>query len=847
MKSTRSIHLAAAATLCVLAGLTASWVAWRCFRDPSLPYLPAGPGEWILYPVPYILEAREVKPRWTRFRCAFDLPSEQKEVELSLRSFRRYEIRINDELVVPMSPEGISWKQVQRHRIDRALRSGRNQIEVTVANIIGPPALSLAMRVGLRDIRSDATWETCTQGGTWSPARPARLPMEHSITKTSPSIAEAWAHAQRPLVLWAALAVVLTLLIAFWSRRPHAPPVSSIPQPLSCGDEDLSPTTHKGEWGLLAVATILWIILCANNLRFLAPVVGFDAPAHFDYLRFLEVHRRLPLATDGWEMYQPPLYYVAAVCIVSVCRALGIQGAEAVVPKLLSMISGLAVILGVWMILRSLFPRSPRIRTAGLILALAMPMNIYMAQYPSNEVMSVALVTGGIYLAISIALSERPGFLRWTSLGLVLGLGLLAKHSAFLVVVVVLTILLAHLTISRRPQWQSWLAGLGCTVLALALVAGWFLLRNWMHFRNPLIGNWDPASGHVWWQDPGYGIADYYLRFGRSLTVPFHSSLYSYGDGIYSTVWGDGMCAGIANVQFRAGWNYDLMAVGYLLAIFPSALIVIGLAAALVGWLRRPSATWAILVGHGLLVGFAVLYMTLKLPYYAQAKGFYGLTAIAALCVLGASGFERLSSVLKRWSVLLWLPLLIWAMNSYASYFIYPCNAKAYLDLGEVFAYQGVPDRAIRFLRKAQQLDPSLVAASSRLGVVFNALGRHAEARDAFCEGLRGDPNHLEMLNNLAWLLATCPEREIRNGNEAIRLAERASRLTAGENPSVMDTLAAAQAETGDFAAAIRTIQRAITLAESSGRLDLLDGLRSRLTRYQAGQSLAPPRVPDRK
>jgi hypothetical protein len=68
-------------------------------------------------------------------------------------------------------------------------------------------------------------------------------------------------------------------------------------------------------------------------------------------------------------------------------------------------------------------------------------------------------------------------------------------------------------------------------------------------------------------------------------------------------------------------------------------------------------------------------------------------------------------------------------------------------------------------------------------------------------------------LNNLAWLLASCPDAVFRDGPEAVRLASRACELTGYTQPMVIGTLAAAQAEAGDFPAAITTAQRAVALA----------------------------------
>jgi Flp pilus assembly protein TadD len=92
------------------------------------------------------------------------------------------------------------------------------------------------------------------------------------------------------------------------------------------------------------------------------------------------------------------------------------------------------------------------------------------------------------------------------------------------------------------------------------------------------------------------------------------------------------------------------------------------------------------------------------------------------------------------------------------------------------------------------------------------------------------------VLNNLAWLLATCGDGSVRNGQRALELAERANRLAGGQDVRVLDTLAAAYAEAGRFEEAVRTVQAAIQLASATGRTESARRMQERLRLYQAGQ-----------
>ncbi len=86
-------------------------------------------------------------------------------------------------------------------------------------------------------------------------------------------------------------------------------------------------------------------------------------------------------------------------------------------------------------------------------------------------------------------------------------------------------------------------------------------------------------------------------------------------------------------------------------------------------------------------------------------------------------------------------------------------------------------------------------------------------------------------------MLATNPNASIRNGPEAVGLAERAARLTDAREPMILGTLAAAYAEAGRFPEAVKTAERALTLATGQNNTALAETLRARIKLYQAGSA----------
>ena len=197
-----------------------------------------------------------------------------------------------------------------------------------------------------------------------------------------------------------------------------------------------------------------------------------------------------------------------------------------------------------------------------------------------------------------------------------------------------------------------------------------------------------------------------------------------------------------------------------------------------------------------------------------------------------------------------------------------PDDARANNGVGVVLGMLGKSDAAIPYLQKATRINGNFLEAYYNLGVLQARANRLNEAVDAwqntirirpkFSQGhenlgyalylqarfpdsltqlrlaLEEEPNRLFALNLAAGLLATCPDPSIRNGAEALALADRAKQLTGGKNPAVLDTFSEALAENGRFAQAIEVEQEALELAEKHSNPTLETKLKTHLASYLA-------------
>jgi Flp pilus assembly protein TadD len=217
-----------------------------------------------------------------------------------------------------------------------------------------------------------------------------------------------------------------------------------------------------------------------------------------------------------------------------------------------------------------------------------------------------------------------------------------------------------------------------------------------------------------------------------------------------------------------------------------------------------------------------------EIAWHAASPGKEGKQRVAALSEALANQLSSQADVKikkKQWSEAQDLLEEVVAVK--------PDDAPAHNDLGAIYASQGELENAAQHYRKALDLNPENRQALSNLGFVLAAQGKSRDAVDYFRKALDFEPNWPIVEHQLAWTLATTPDDKVRNGIEAVSIAQKLCENSHFRNARYIDALAAAFAERGEFERAITTAQQAIELATLNHDITLANEIQERRRLYE--------------
>ena len=137
----------------------------------------------------------------------------------------------------------------------------------------------------------------------------------------------------------------------------------------------------------------------------------------------------------------------------------------------------------------------------------------------------------------------------------------------------------------------------------------------------------------------------------------------------------------------------------------------------------------------------------------------------------------------------------------------------------QIYSHQGKYDMALKDCNEALRQDRTVVEAALLRATINGHLGKYAESLKEFDYLVSLHPRNVTLarvMSYRAWLRATCPNASFRNGQQAVKDAKAACSIMVWKDEHMIDTLAAAYAETGDFNSAVQYASQALAVKEIS-------------------------------
>jgi tetratricopeptide (TPR) repeat protein len=242
-------------------------------------------------------------------------------------------------------------------------------------------------------------------------------------------------------------------------------------------------------------------------------------------------------------------------------------------------------------------------------------------------------------------------------------------------------------------------------------------------------------------------------------------------------------------------------------------VIAVGLLCAVLWTLRRQKLALFGLVWFGLALGPTSQIM----PHHIHRADRFLYLPLVGLAILIAIGLRPLVTVLKGRVT----PVVIAALGL--------LSLLSILSAGQVRTWQSSASMWENCLR----VDPNNALAHGGMADNLAAAGQFDKAIEHYRAAVLINPDNPDTLKNFAVLLATCHRKELRDYKLAMRLAERACKLTNHSDLAAVMAVAEIHAQAGRSEMAVAATEKAITLAEDAGDEKMAGELRSRLKLFQ--------------
>jgi hypothetical protein len=664
--------IGALALAALIAG--AGWRIRHLSNDPQVYFLFNDPGaEWIRADGPFSLFVYPFAVRETIFQCSFTIPEPVDDARLILRAFTSGSVTIDGTVIARRKEETDEWKIPRAALFPRHLAAGPHVLKVTVSNVASHPCLwAHCQKLGIAT--GGHGWEASTLSGPFAPAVPVTVIRSPDVAREYPSVSATF----REIAPWLAGIFCVSLVWTLWNSRPAGPAVRR-------SGGLASPSRVR--WLLLAG----WVVLAVNNMWRVPRDMGFDIQQHYEYVDFISHYHRLPLATDGWQMFQPPLFYLAAVPWYSLCKMF-LDGETVVkLMRFLPLLCGLAQIEIVYRAARVVFPHKDDLQIVATTVGGLLPMQIYIAQVFGNEPLAGCLTAALILLCFQLLVepTKQRSFRFFLGLGVLWGLAVLSKLTPVLLAPLVAATAIwqgraetprlapesdreqNHKALMRTDPgtWGAGLIRFGIVVAACSVTAGWFFIRNSIYLGKPVIFGGTPESGFLWWQDPGYRTWKQLTAFGTSFWHPVYSGTRGVWDSLYSSMWLDGSVSGTVATPSSIPWNLSWLESGSWLALVPMGLMLAGLFSIWRKDMLRSRTAMLFAIAAILTYLAAILDLYVRLPIYSTAKATYMVGLVPCFALLAAAGASPFLRYRLLRAVVL-SSLACWAVAAYVAYFV---------------------------------------------------------------------------------------------------------------------------------------------------------------------------------
>ncbi len=415
---------------------------------------------------------------------------------------------------------------------------------------------------------------------------------------------------------------------------------------------------------------------------------------HYEPVRILLTRHELPYATDCWECYQPPLYYLvtaATTRAVELISGTDMAAREAIARRTLQMVSvaaGAATLYVAWRVFKT-FPRLVAYEPLGLALLAFLPQHIYLSAMATNDAFTHLVAACAIWAALHGHARGWPiGACVLT--GALAGATVLSKAYGW---VTVAAVVLVMWWFTRRETGRllrrPWLVTLGA-----ALAVGiWPMVRNLHTYGELQVDNFETRDSPLRFQPPGtVGNVEFlslrlvelmrrpwvHVAHANSFWTELYGRMWFDYEGFNTTLaphppWGDlwARCAEAYPIWERARWDMllsyredevpprfaRLARVSYAAGLPLTAAVLAG---AVIFVRRERDFAGRLMLVHFVAALAVPLVQTLRLPHFASMKSGFALGGAASAAMflaavpaaLGARALRRVCATL------LWLAVL---------------------------------------------------------------------------------------------------------------------------------------------------------------------------------------------